>query len=862
MAAHRYAIGVVGIGALVLSSCGTPSAQVPGGERWIPADRGDVFAVQAPAGAMGPVPTYVGSAEHFAVHVAFRAIDPADLRALALWGRRAGEDWARVGEALIADLPLRFAPAEEGAYDLRVSRIRADGGEDGAPGPDDPPILRLVVDRTPPAVMWGPVEDARAGARATIRFRVEEAMLPEDPRAAVLWSPAGEEWMRIAEIPIRAGDNEAEIPVPPRPGDENRLRLVVGDRAGNSAEASPPQSFAIIGAPEPGRVPAVARPGDVGTAPATTPPEKADASPVAGPLAAPVRLVFQSLLEDTVVAAGTACTVSFEAAGWEGCAGRLAWRQAPDRPWEVLEDPVDLAVGKAAWRAPLGETLDGRLRLEVVRDGEVVAAQECPGKVIVDPEPPVVTFGEIERDCDGQPSLPVAAEDALSGVASLSAYLSRDGGASWRPVPLEGGRIALPAEAGSFGIRVASRDGAGNEVPSPRSGDTPESTVRLGPPARLALENFHGGMFRGESRAKIFWAFQAPGAEPVPLRLESVASDGNVRAIADLDATRGGFLWTLPRTSGAYRIRLRASLPDGSTIVCASREPFSVDADAPSIAVDSRSIDAAYVAEVAAEVSDDGPAGLSDVALLIRRAGETAWTEARRIDRRGTRIRAFVGDLPEGEHVLRVRARDGAGNETVAPEGGIPLRVDRTPPAIVLRDVTRDGGAAVVVAAEDAGGIREIALDVSADGGPWKRARIWRGGARPPARVEVPVPDVQDVPDIPGAPGKAIEIAFRARAIDRAGNAIETSTPPRRLRPEETPEPEASPVPVSHHEVDAASRAASERAFLQLEDLERREETLDPGARAERVRIIEKNLLEALRIDADNARAYVGLALL
>lgn len=815
---------------------------------------------------MAPVPVYVGSAERFAVHLAFREIDPAGLRGLALWWRREGGPWTRAVESLIADLPLVFAPAADGSYDLRVSRIGADGREDGIPEAGDLPLVRLVVDRVPPVVTWGPLDDAPAGGRASIRFRVEDRILPEDPRATVLWSPDGRgEWMRIADVPIRPGDNEAEIPIPRRAGAGNRLRVAVADRAGNVTEVTSPLSFAIIGSPAPGLEPApaegkgIARPAEVAKAPGEEPAKRIDPGEPAPAPESPrpaggARILFKSVLEDTILAAGMPGAILFEAAGWPGGAAvRLAWRQSPERPWETLAEAIDPAAGRAAWRAPLGETRDGRLKLEIVlREGEPVASAESPGKVIIDPVPPTVTFGRVERAPDGAPSAPVTAEDSLSGIASLSAYMSRDGGATWRPAAIEDGRITLPAEAGSFGIRVASRDGAGNEIAPPKPGDAPQMTVRLGPLPRLTLENFHGGLYGGEAKAKIFWGFHAPGPETTTLRIELLAAGGGERAIAEIDAARGGFLWTLPGESGAYRIRLRADLPDGSTIACASREPFVIDAQPPVVRVPSNAIDANYMAEVEAEVLDEGPAGLADVALLIRRAGETAWSDSRRIDRNGARIRAFVGDLPEGEHLLRVRARDGAGNETTAPAGaeGIVLRIDRTPPAVVLRDATRDGRAAASIDAEDAGGILEIALDVSTGGGSWARVGTWRGGAVPPPRVDVKVPD------------GAADIVFRTKVVDRAGNAVEMSTPSRRSRPEPVEEPEAAPVPAAHRDVNPASRAASDRAFLQLEDLERRGAGLSPEAKAERIRIIEKNLQDAVRIDGTNARAYVGLALL
>ena len=122
-------------------------------------------------------------------------------------------------------------------------------------------------------------------------------------------------------------------------------------------------------------------------------------------------------------------------------------------------------------------------------------------------------------------------------------------------------------------------------------------------------------------------------------------------------------------------------------------------------------------------------------------------------DRRG-------GDSPDGEHVVTYRAVDLAGNES--PEHSLHLRVDRTPPELVVfeQQVANDPRQVVVTATDRTSGVASGVIElrrVNASDDGWHVLATSRRGDR----------FVGSVPDESFARGV---YELRARVVDAAGN--------------------------------------------------------------------------------------------
>lgn len=199
-------------------------------------------------GMAGPSRTKIVNSPRFAMQYAVDDGNPNSLASVELWvTQNGGQSWSRLATDPDKTSPFEVDLGGDGTFGLRLVARGLSGLGDPPPAPNDPPLLWVEVDSTPPSVQLLPHQLGTGpyAGKVAINWRATDLHLAARP-VTLSWRAAdqpGARWVPIAEPMENTGQYVWAVPlnVPPR----FLIRVDVLDTAGNHGSAETPEPIAI-----------------------------------------------------------------------------------------------------------------------------------------------------------------------------------------------------------------------------------------------------------------------------------------------------------------------------------------------------------------------------------------------------------------------------------------------------------------------------------------------------------------------------------------------------------------------------------------------------------------------------------------
>ena len=242
---------------------------------------------------------------------------------------------------------------------------------------------------------------------------------------------------------------------------------------------------------------------------------------------------------------------------------------------------------------------------------------------------------------------------------------------------------------GRWTLRLAAMDAAGNQ-------NATTVTIDLGERKTLIKDlAARPGLFSPNNDGKLDTTkIDYEVTDACSLTIEIVDSGGSVRksyATATFSASVDSYTWNGTDSTGVfvpdgiYRVKLRANLSSNPSVTQEEAVALVVDATPP-VAVISQPLSNSYFrAEVAVSGTIKDP-NLFEYSIRYSGGGGAVLLDKASQNRENYTF-GIVNDLPEGNYLLAVKAKD-LGENSV--EQNIPFTIDRTPPKVSL-DAPKDG---------------------------------------------------------------------------------------------------------------------------------------------------------------------------
>lgn len=189
---------------------------------------------------------------------------------------------------------------------------------------------------------------------------------------------------------------------------------------------------------------------------------------------------------------------------------------------------------------------------------------------------------------------------------------------------------------------------------------------------------------RGGDKYTVTWTVADPYLKNTPIALKWSLDGTTFSTVAEGLPNSGSFDWTVPRdmtTSGV--LRLEATDKAGNVGIAESSSVL-VDSIRPKGRVTGPSISAKADVALDLDVTDVGPAGLTNARLWVSQDDGVSWTEGPAIE---APFKTVAWKAPaDGKFRLYVIATDGALNVTPAPKdkAGDVIVIDATAPTVLL----------------------------------------------------------------------------------------------------------------------------------------------------------------------------------
>jgi hypothetical protein len=610
-----------------------PQAAAPGGEgRDDPTARvaGDIQVVLA-------APEYSRD-EDVAIQVRLQGSDAPRCGGFELWKTAdGGTSWQLALNAPASEGALRVR-LPEGAWGLRTVALMDDGARTPAPRRGDAPDLSVTVDRTPPQIILGEPEVARAGGSPfpdidNFDLRVAYTIVDANPSptgvAASISFDGQSVWRTVARPSQPTGVIAFTIS-----GFYSPLRFKVRaqDAAGNAAQAEKE-----------------AWPED---------------------LAAPPVVQITTPAKSAFLRGGAECVVRY----------RVEWNNIAEKPitiefssdgkaWQPLAADADNS-GAYTWQVPRVDYPAARLRLEVKgRTGRRIVSDPCSFTIDSTPASALILGPDVLSSPQSEVHVDAFDQgEARSGFAGIVLFARPEGGAE----PVEIGRgagnertipVQLPG-VGKYQVWAVVTDRAGNESAKPGAG-TPFAlrVSRDGAPLRF-LTFADGGVVRAGSTHFVAWNL-AEHAVPANAATLFLVEGAREIPLANVDPLAGKTRIDLPlRPLTEATLRLDVALADGS-LLRARTGLLSSDADPPN-AVISRAVADAGKVTLSYAIEDRGPAGLKSATLFVADDHGVAWRSAGALQQSGE----IAVDAEPGLRGFYIFSEDNVGNRTPEPGPG------------------------------------------------------------------------------------------------------------------------------------------------------------------------------------------------
>lgn len=625
-------------------------------------------APAAPEAGRSSAPCVIASlpsrSRHASQRVDYRVEgEPGALDRLELWVTpNGGAHWR-----LLAADPDRTPPLEatfeDGEWGIRWVAVDVERrGE--FPRPGDPPSATIVVDTSPPEIVF---DDERVwlapSAPSGERYGIDLPIAVSDPNLdpAQLRSE-----LSIGDGPWRAApfeDGVLRLEVPATPA-RLRVRVVATDTFGHTAS----------------------REKEIHPADRIEPPSIAFVDPPSGWVGA--GRVLQLAWEGrwpTQPAATAALEFRDDGGAWRTIAGGLP------------------TTGNHAWRVPRTAADAGelRVRLEAGARRDDAPAHAIPLRI--DALPPAARIVAPSEGRGEEIPLHVEAGDSGgSGVVALSLW--RFDASRWSLVgerPAGSSIPFRPDRVGEHRLWLVARDAAGLESEPPPADPALAFRLVVADDTRaIELLSFQdGGSYRAGGRHLVF--FRTNGGDPAAtvVHLEWSGDDGATWSRRTTVPARAGRIeLELPDSEVPLaRIRVVAEEIGGARREARSARPFRVDAVVPELAVTRVEAGPGGRSEIHFEVRGGGDDPVDRVVLYRRAPGESRWS---RLEETFAAISPLRVELPAGTAV-ELRAIDAVGNEGAPPPPGLPPRhalSDAAPtsaPSTARIELLTEGGRAI-----------------------------------------------------------------------------------------------------------------------------------------------------------------------
>ncbi len=421
---------------------------------------------------------------------------------------------------------------------------------------------------------------------------------------------------------------------------------------------------------------------------------------------------------------------------------RLDYR-AGDGPWEDLPPPEE-ATGPYTWdTADLAPRGDYALRITAEDAAGAEASDVLEGLEIVDNAPPAVHLLAPRGDepLRGEAVVLWSTDDPDGDPLAIDLYYSDNAGQTWLPLA-EGlsdtgfylWQFSFLPSGAAYRLRIVARDA--HAAAADQSGllsVDPLPTPRVAVHAPLPGQEVRGWF-------PVRWTV-TPGGRPERRLSIVVRREGDdwQPLASDLDDT-GLFVWdTTAFPDGAYELAVLSTHPDGGVARSASRTLTGRNgANAPPTVrllspLGGETWDG--LREIGWEAADPDGDPLEATLSVSADAGRT-WTALGTVDGRAGVYLWDTARWPDGgEWRVQVVVGDGEALATAKSSGVLRLANRRLqPPTVAFLAPDGDGvlGAERVVrwdAADPDGDPLTVALDLSADGGPWEELARWEGDA-------------------------------------------------------------------------------------------------------------------------------------
>ncbi len=482
--------------------------------------------------------------------------------------------------------------------------------------------------------------------------------------------------------------------------------------------------------------------------------------------------------------------------------------EGPDGTWRPIAEGLTFRE-RILWTLPETTGEGFRLKVEVQdRRGTVVRAVSRE-PFAIDSTPPRVRIEAAESIGARRIRLYFRGVDEPAGLARVrfwhrldpglptslfatSGAAARSGLSAWEeilpPVAVEGEEPAGTREVdlppGRYAFYAAGEDRVGNAGPPPErpedaqahaeaigAGQAAEEKPSAAEP-RLALTNFHEGIYRGGDRRYIFWAAEGFPSEGVVVDIDCSADGGaSWSSIAsEIPASIGKCAWTLPADPAtARKVRLKLTARSGELRLHAeSKADFTIDTRAPRIRLlgpaVSRSattrVGYAFLTPENLDETKDAvpPAPVARVECYVRKAREAAWVLGARsnLDRGESRFfdEVELSSRRRSETALdaNLSEEDHAADET-AGSGGPQSHPSENEDTDAIAISLEDGRYELALVAVDAVG-NHSPLPVDGGGNPGHALLV--DTVRP--RLRVSIPEKKDI----YSGGEQVAIQIRA----------------------------------------------------------------------------------------------------
>ena len=261
-----------------------------------------------------------------------------------------------------------------------------------------------------------------------------------------------------------------------------------------------------------------------------------------------------------------------------------------------------------------------------------------------------------------------------------SQSFNRETPITWSPVP-----------EGHLRTYIQVENTSGLKMDDPTVAGTPTENVkvfvidRTAPTAAITFPA-NGQKLRGTDRYTLRWEATDPYLRAAPIALRWSRDGQTWETIAENLANTGSYEWTVPQsmtTGGVLRIE---ATDKAGNVGSATTTGIIVDSVKPRGRVTGPDIAARSDVNLALDVSDAGPAGLTGARLWISNDDGVSWTEGPNIPEPFKTVAWRANG--DGRFRLAVVGTDGAGNQTQVPKGKgedqFVVTVDTTAPTVAL----------------------------------------------------------------------------------------------------------------------------------------------------------------------------------